>query len=79
MKAKGNDEILRELNLLYDFTDEIDSECDDYIEELPKTLEYREELIESLRALQWAANDVGAIIELIWQKIENKDNEGEKE
>jgi hypothetical protein len=79
MKAKGNDEILRELNLLYDFVDEIDSECDDYIEELPKDLEYREELVESLRALQLAANDVGAIIELIWQKIENKDNKGEKE
>jgi len=77
MTSKENEEILRELNLLYDFTDEIDSECDDYIKELPKDLEYREELIELLKTLQSVATDIGVIIETLWEKIENKDEEGQ--
>ena len=75
MTSKENEEILRELNYLYDFTDEIDSECDDYIKELPKDLEYREELIENLKTLQSVATDIGAIIEILREKIEDKDDE----
>jgi len=75
MTSRENEEILRELNYLYDFTDEIDSECDDYIKELPKDLEYREELIENLKTLQSVATDIGAIIEILREKIEDKDDE----
>jgi len=74
MTSRENEEILRELNYLYDFTDEIDSECDDYIKELPKDLEYREELIANLKTLQSIATDIGAIIEILREKIEDKDD-----
>jgi len=78
MTSRENEEILRELNYLYDFTDEIDSECDDYIKELPKDLEYREELIANLKTLQSIATDIGAIIEILREKIEDKDDKGVK-
>ena len=70
----NKDELLRELSLLYDFTDEIDSECDEYISEFPKSLPYYKDLADALESLQSIATDVGAIIEAIQNELEKEED-----
>ena len=70
----SNEKVLRELNSLSEFADNVHSKCDNYIKELPKNLEYYEDLIEDLRTLQSVANDIGTIIDILGNKLDDKNN-----